>query len=129
MEKHTRNYLLAVRLPLAVLLAAIALYAVSVRHLGPAGRAIALAALMACYVWAGWTEFQQIRRMDEMRRRLEMEAMVLAFIANSGVILLLYFVRASKLVDVPFVVAPLALWSCYLLAHLWARLRYRYWSL
>jgi len=129
MDKQNRNYLRAVRLPMAVLLLAIALFGVAMHHLGPIGRVAALAVLMGCYVWTGWAEFQQIQRMDEMRRRLEMEAMVVAFIAASGVILLLFFVQSIKLARVPFVVAPLALWGCYLLAHVWARLRYRYWSL
>jgi len=55
--------------------------------------------------------------------------MVLAFIASAGVTLALFFVNALKLASVPFVAAPAVLAGCYVLAHLWARLRYRYWSL
>jgi hypothetical protein len=41
----------------------------------------------------------------------------------------MFFVDQLKLASVPFVVAPAVLAGCYVLAHLWARLRYRYWSL
>ena len=129
MDKYIRNYLRAVWLPAVALIVSIGLYAAAAHRLGPGGRVAALVLMMACYVWAGWAEFRHMQRMDEMRRRLEMEAMVLAFIAGTGVILALYLAQAARLATVPFAAAPLTLWCCYVLAHLWARLRYRYWSL
>lgn len=129
MSKLLRRYARHMWLPTTVMLVVVVLFSRYAKHLPPAGRMLAVAALMASYAWTGWAEFRHMRCMDEMRRRLEMEAMVLAFIAGAGVVLALFFVKALKLAQVPFVAAPLVLFGCYVLAQLWARLRYRYWSL
>jgi hypothetical protein len=129
MNKLVKRYARAMWLPTTVMLAGLVVFGTLLRQLSPAGKAIGLAALMACYGWLGWAEFRHLQRMDEMRRRIEMEAMVLAFIASTGVTLTLFFADALKLASVPLVAVPMVLVGCYVLAHLWARLRYRYWSL
>ena len=95
----------------------------------PLARLTLLVATMAGYAWLGWTEYRQIQLRDELRRRLEMEAMALAFIGAGGVLMLLFFMRVSKLAAVPFDAAPASMAGCYLLSQFWARLRYRYWAL
>ena len=129
MIKLLRRYARHMWLPTMAMAVAVVLFGLYARQLPPPGKVAAVAALMACYGWAGWSEFRHMQRMDEMRRRLETEAMVLAFIAGGGVVVALFFLHAVKVVVVPFVAAPLVLVGCYVLAHLWARLRYRYWSL
>jgi hypothetical protein len=129
MNKLLRRYARHMWLPTTTMLVVLVLFTRYARQLSPAGRMLAVAALMASYAWTGWAEFRHMRCMDEMRRRLEMEAMVLAFIAGAGAVLALFFVKALKLAEVPFVAAPVVLFGCYVLAQLWARLRYRYWSL
>lgn len=129
MNKVLKRYARAMWLPMSVLIVVIALFGAVARHLPPAGKLAALAVVMASYGWAGWAEFRHMQGMDEMRRRLEMEAMVLAFIASLGSTLLMSFLVSLKLVAIPFVLAPSVLAVCYVLAQLWARLRYRYWSL
>jgi uncharacterized protein YacL len=116
-------------LPTTVMIAVVVLFGLLARYLPVAGKIVAVAVLMGAYAWTGWSEFRHLQHMDEMRRRLEMEAMVLAFIGGAGVVLALFFLDALKVVQVPFVAAPLVLVGSYVLAHLWARLRYRYWSL
>ena len=129
MHKLFKRYARAIWLPATVLLAVVVAFGLLQRHLPPAGKAIGVAVLMVCYCWVGWAEFRHLQGMDEMRRRIEMEAMVLAFIASVGVTLAMFFVNALKLARVPFDVVPGVLIGCYVLAELWARLRYRYWSL
>jgi hypothetical protein len=129
MNKLLKRYARAMWLPMSVLVVVIALFAAIAPGLAPAGKLAALAVVMASYGWAGWAEFRHLQGMDEMRRRLEMEAMVLGFIASLGSALLLSFLGFLKLVAIPFAVAPSVMAGCYLLAQLWARLRYRYWSL
>lgn len=129
MNTLLRRYAHHLWLPTTVMLVVVVLFELYARQLSPAGRLFAVVALMASYAWTGWAEFRHMRCMDEMRRRLEMEAMVAAFIAGAGLVLALFFLDALGLVVVPFAAAPMALFACYVLAQLWARLRYRYWSL
>lgn len=129
MNKVFKRYARAMWLPTTVLLLVVVAFGLLQRHLPPAGKAIGVAVLMAGYGWVGWAEFRHMRGMDEMRRRIEMEAMMLAFIASVGLSMAMFFVNELKLASVPFVAVPGVLVGCYVLAHLWARLRYRYWSL
>ncbi|MBP1474257.1 hypothetical protein J7I44_08095 [Frateuria sp. MAH-13] len=129
MNRLLRRYARRLWLPSTVMIVVVVLFLRYARELSPAGKLIAAAALLASYAWTGWAEFRHMQLMDEMRRRLEMEAMVLAFIAGTGIVLALFFLNALKLVAMPFAAAPMALFGCYVVAQLWARLRYRYWSL
>lgn len=129
MNTVLRRYARRLWLPTTVMLVVVVLFLRYARQLSPAGKLIAAAALLASYAWTGWAEFRHMQLMDEMRRRLEMEAMVLAFIAGTGIVLAMFLLNALKLVAMPFAAAPMALFGCYVLAQLWARLRYRYWSL
>jgi hypothetical protein len=99
------------------------------KSLGPMGKTVFLVVLMLCYGWCGWIEFRHLKRCDELRRRLELEAMMLAFISAAGIILTLFFANAMKLLDVPFSAALMVMMGCYLVCQVWARLRYRYWAL
>ena len=129
MNKLLHRYARHMWLPTTVMLVVLVLFSRYAEHLSPVGRMLAATGLMASYAWTGWAEFRHMQCMDEMRRRLEMEAMVIAFIAGAGVVLALFFVQALKLAEVSFAAAPMVLFSCYVLAQLLARLRYRYWSL
>jgi len=99
------------------------------KSLGPLGKSVCLALVMLCYGWCGWVEFRHLRQCDELRRRLALEAMMLAFISAAGIILTLFFANAMKLLDVPFSAALLVMLGCYVVCEIWARLRYRYWAL
>lgn len=117
-------------LPPVLLTMAVALAAMHFRDaLPPFGRSASLVALMLCYAWLGWNDFRHIRRCDELRRRLELEAMMLAFIVATGAILCLFFADALRLLAVPFAAAPFVMVGCYVACQLWVRLRYRYWVL
>ena len=129
MNRLLRRYASRLWLPTTVMLVVLVLFLRYARQLPPGGKLIAVAVLMASYAWTGWAEFRHMQLMDEMRRRLEMEAMVMAFIAGTGLVLAMFFLHSLRLVAMPFAAAPMALFGCYVLAQLWARLRYRYWSL
>lgn len=125
----TKRYLRDVSLPMLLLSVVLALMSLFAKQVDPAGRIGFLLALTLCYGWMGWTEFRHLRQCDELRRRLELEAMMLAFIASIGVLLLLFFADSLKLLVVPFAAAPLTLGGCYMACVLWTRLRYRYWAM
>lgn len=129
MNKLLKRYARAMWLPMTVLVIVIALFGMVAPRLAPAGKLVALAVVMASYGWAGWAELRHLQTLDELRRRIEMEAMALGFIASLGSTLLVSFAIFLKLVAIPFAVAPSMLAGCYVLAQLWARVRYRYWSL
>lgn len=116
-------------LPPTVLTVALAMCMHAFGHgQGPGVRLALVVALMASYAWLGWTEYRQILRRDELRRRLEMEAMMLAFIASVGVTLTLFFLHAFELVQEPPVAALMVQMGCYVVAQLLVRFRYRYWT-
>ncbi|KRE96626.1 hypothetical protein ASG87_16715 [Frateuria sp. Soil773] len=124
-----KRYLREMLPPLFLLLAVTVAMAVFARHLGTAAR-VGLLAVLACdYGWLGWVEFRHVRRCDELRQRLELESMMLAFIASLGMVFLLFLANSLKLAAVPFRVAPLVMVGCYLVCNALARLRYRYWVL
>jgi hypothetical protein len=94
----------------------------------PWARLLLLAVTMAGYVGLGWTQYRMVLRLDELRRRLEMETMMLAFIASAGFLLLLFFLHAFKLWNDTMDAVPFVLIVCYVLAQVLVRVRYRYWA-
>ena len=124
-----KRYLRELLPPLLLLLVTCVLLVVFGRQLGPAARLAILLALAICYGWLGWVEYRHVMRCDELRQRLELVSMMLAFIASFGVTSLLFFMNSLKLLVVPFAAAPLGMAGCYLLCNGLIRLRYRYWVL
>lgn len=128
-NKQTRRYLAAILPPLLLVLAVLVLLAVLNDGLSPGWRAALVLLLAPSYGWLGWVEYRQMLLRDELRRRLEMESLALAFIVSGGLLLMLFLLNGFKVVVVPFDAVPVVMLACYAGGQVWARLRYRYWAL
>ena len=131
-NKPVRRYMRDALPPLMltlVLAALMAYFGRSLESWGAPGKILFLVVLMLCYGWCGWIEFRHLRQCDELRRRLVLEAMMQAFIAATGIFMVLFFAHALKLLTVSMNVAPLVMVGCYVVCEIGARLRYRYWAL
>lgn len=77
--------------------------------------------------WLAWAEFARLRRRDELRQRIELEAMTIGFSVSMFGIVMLAFFDLFGIVKLDFPVAALIMAACWSGAQLWVRMRYRYW--
>ena len=78
--------------------------------------------------WVAVAEMRRLRRRDELRQRIEVEAMTIAFAVSFCVIVMLTFLELFGAFRTSVPVAGLIMGACWLGAQLWVRLRYRYWA-
>lgn len=78
-------------------------------------------------LWMAHAELKRLRRRDELRQRIELEAMTIAFSVSICAVTMLAFFElfAGIAVTMPF--AALLMAACWIGAQLWTRLRYQYW--
>lgn len=79
-------------------------------------------------VWMAYAEMRRLRRRDELRQRVEVEAMTIAFSVSFCVIVMLTFLDLFGALKTTVPVAGLIMGVCWLGAQIWVRLRYRYWA-
>lgn len=77
-----------------------------------------------------WAEIRRISRRDELRRRIEVEAITVAFVLSFGVLVTLTFLELGKALTLPmpFATAALLMSACWIIAHIIVRSRYQYWG-
>ena len=78
--------------------------------------------------WMAYAEMRRLRRRDELRQRVEVEAMTIAFSVSLCVIVMLTFLDLFDALKTSIPVAGLIMCICWAGAQLWVRLRYRYWA-
>lgn len=78
--------------------------------------------------WMAYAEMRRLRRRDELRQRVEVEAMTIAFSVSLCVIAMLTFLDLFDALKTPMPVAAVVMCVCWLGAQIWVRLRYRYWA-
>ncbi len=78
--------------------------------------------------WMAYAEMRRLRRRDELRQRVEVEAMTIAFSISFCVIVMLTFLDLFGALKTTIPVAGLIMCACWLGAQFWVRLRYRYWA-
>jgi hypothetical protein len=78
--------------------------------------------------WMAYAEMRRLRRRDELRQRVEVEAMTIAFSVSFCVIAMLTFLDLFDALKVSLPVAAIVMAACWIAAQLWVRLRYRYWA-
>lgn len=80
-------------------------------------------------VLLAWTEIRRLSRRDELRRRIEVEAITVAFVLSFGAVITLTFLELGKAMtlSMPFAAAGLLMSACWIIAQLIVRSRYRYW--
>jgi hypothetical protein len=79
--------------------------------------------------WMAWVELTRLRRRDELRQRIELEAMTIAFAMSFGIVAALTFISLYGAIELPFHVAAFIMAACWFGAQVWVRARYRYWWL
>ena len=79
-------------------------------------------------VWMAYAEMRRLRRRDELRQRVEVEAMTIAFSISFCVIVMLTFLDLFGALKTTIPVAGLIMALCWIGAQMWVRLRYRYWT-
>ncbi len=79
-------------------------------------------------IWMAYTEVRRLRRRDELRQRIEVESMTIAYLVSLGVILMLTILDLFGGMEIPLPIALLVMSVCGLGAHIWVRLRYRFWG-
>lgn len=92
-------------------------------------RGLAGALPLPALAWMAWVELQRLRRRDELRQRIELEAMTIAFAISFGVVAALTFIGMYGALDLPLHLAAFIMAACWIGAQLWVRARYRYWWL
>lgn len=80
-------------------------------------------------IWLAWAEIRRLGRRDELRRRIEVEAITVAFALSFGVIVTLTFLELGNAMTIPlpFATAGVLMSACWVIAHIIVRSRYRYW--
>ena len=77
--------------------------------------------------WLAWAEFSRLRRRDELRQRIELEAMAIGFLVSILGVAMLAFFDLFGIVKLGMPVAALFMSACWACAQVWVRTRYRYW--
>lgn len=80
-------------------------------------------------LWLAWAEIRRLSRRDELRQRIEVEAITLAFLLSFCGIITLTFLELGKALtlSMPFATMGLLMSFCWAVAHIVVRSRYRYW--
>lgn len=97
-------------------------------HRAPPGlwRLLAAALPMPAIAWLAYAELRRLRRRDELRQRIELEAMTIGFGVSFGVVVSLVFLDLHGGVHIPLYVAAFVMAACWMGAQIWVRARYRY---
>ncbi|WP_440225134.1 hypothetical protein ACQQ2N_07750 [Dokdonella sp. MW10] len=78
-------------------------------------------------LWMARVEILRLRRRDELRKRIEVEAMTIAFSVSFCVLAMLSFLDLFGGLGLGLPVAAMILAFAWIGAQLWVRARYRYW--
>ena len=99
------------------------------KRMEPGGLRILVAMIpLPSIVWMAYAEMRRLRRRDELRQRVEVEAMTIAFSVSFCVIVMLAFLDLFGALKTTIPVAGLIMSICWAGAQIWVRLRYRYWA-
>ena len=112
---------------LAYFASVIAAALLSERTDSPLLRGLAGALPLPALAWMAWVELRRLRRRDELRQRIELEAMTIAFAISFGIVASLTFIGLYGAITLPLHVAAFVMAACWIGAQLWVRARYGYW--
>ena len=89
-------------------------------------RLLAAALPMPAILWLAWAERARLRRRDELRQRIEQEAMTIAFAISFCVAAMLAFLDLFGTFKTTVPAIALVMAACWSGAQIWVRMRYRY---
>ena len=128
MKSPLRQYLADLGPPTAAYFISVVVAAVLAKHVEPGAWRLLLALLpMPATAWMAQAELSRLRRRDELRQRIELEAYTTAFVVAFCLLAALAFVKLFANVDVGIDVAVALMSGCWVAAHVWVRARYHYW--
>ena len=124
-----KRYMIDVGPPMLFVIASVIVAGVVSKRMDPGVLRILVAMIpLPSIVWAVYAEMRRLRRRDELRQRIEVEAMAIAYLVSLGVILMLTFLDKFGGLEIPLPLPALVMCVCGLVAHIWVRLRYRFWG-
>lgn len=108
--------------------AAVIVSSLVTKQMDPGVLRLLVAALpLPAIIWMAWAELSRLRRRDELRQRIELEAMTVAFALSFGLVITLTFIDMNGAIKVPITFAALLMAACWGGAQMWVRMRYHYW--
>jgi hypothetical protein len=78
--------------------------------------------------WMAYAVMRRLLRRDELRQRIEVEVMTIAFSVSFCVIPILTFLDLFGALKTSLPVAGIIMAACWLAAQIWVRPRYHYWA-
>lgn len=127
MNKQWSRYLRDVGPPVLTYVAVVVASSLLARRMEPGVLRVLVAALpLPTIVWLAYAEVARLRKRDELRQRIELEAMTIGFGLSFGVIVMLVFLDLHGAIHIPLSVAAFVMAGCLLAAQIWVRARYRY---
>lgn len=128
MRKPWQRYLIDVGPAALAYFATVIVSALVSKQMEPGVLRVLVAALpLPAIVWMARAEIVRLRRRDELRQRIELETMTIAFAVSFGLVVMLAFLDMNGAIDVPMSVAAMLMAACWVGAQVWVRMRYRYW--
>jgi peptidoglycan/LPS O-acetylase OafA/YrhL len=122
----TRRYWWVTALLMAGYLPIFVAAVVSGPHIGsPWLRALVALAPLPFLIGFTWLEYRRIRRTDELRQRIELEAGLVALVASILLLTVLGLLDDLGVVRLPLIAATPLICLLYLGAQVWAHRRYR----
>ena len=122
-----KRYVAGTGWPLAAYLVSVIVAALLSRHMAPGWlRALASMLPLPAIVWLARAELLRLRRCDELRQRIELEAMAIAFSISFGTIVMLALLDVFGTLHITLTAVSLFMTACWIGTQLWVRARYRY---
>lgn len=127
MKTQLRRYVADVGWQTAAYFASVIVAALLTKHMQPGELRLLAAALpIPSILWLAQAELRRLRRRDELRQRIELEAMAAAFSVSFCLIVMLTFLKMFADVDTGIEIVALLMGACWIGAQTWVRARYRY---
>ncbi|MBX3698067.1 MAG: hypothetical protein R3F08_08060 [Dokdonella sp.] len=129
MNTRWKRYLTDIGPAMLFYLASVIIAALLTKRIEPgAMRTLAAMLPLPSIVYLGYAELRRLRRRDELRQRIEIEAITIAFSVSFCLILMLCFLDLFGAFPVPVSVAAFLMTLCWAGAQLWVRMRYHFWA-
>lgn len=127
MKSQLRRYVADVGWPTAVYFACVIGAALVTKQMQPGGLRLLVAMVpIPSVLWLALAELRRLRRRDELRQRIELEAMATAFSVTFFLVATLTFLRLMADFEIDIYVISMIMAVCWIGAQLWVRARYRY---
>lgn len=129
MKSRLQKYLFDIGPALLLYLASVVVAALLAKRMeaGPL-RTLVAALPVPSILYLAYAELMRLRRRDELRQRVEIEAITIAFSISFCLIVMLCFLEMLGGIRVPITVAALLMTACWAGAQLAVRVRYRFWG-